>query len=146
MSKFLTDLEIKCCPTNEGLWEIHEPLVYESDLVGLVTVPKGFFTDLASVPRVPFIYESWGNRCHRASVIHDFLYRIDSVPQATYRQANRIFREAMEATGVSAKIRWPMWMGVFLGGWSAYHKRKVDWKPSDRVECDPPTDNRLVQP
>ena len=141
MSKFLTDLEIKCCPTNEGLWEIHEPLVYESDLVGVVTVPAGFFTDLASVPRVPFIYESWGNRAHRAAVIHDYAYRIDSTPQFTYRQANAVFREAMEATGASFKIRWPMWLGVFLGGWTSYHKRKVDWHPGD----DPPVCSDVIK-
>jgi len=131
MSRFITELEIKCCSTDEGLWEIHEPLVYESDLVGLVTIPKGFFTDLASVPRVPIIYESWGNRAHRSAVLHDYAYRIDSKPQFTYRQANAVFREAMESTGAGAKIRWPMWFGVFLGGWTSYHKKKVDWHPGD---------------
>jgi len=146
-SKFLTDLDIQSCPTDESLWQLDKPLVYESDLMGKVEVPAGFFTDLASVPRVPFVYVAWGNRQHRAAILHDYAYRIDSKPQFTYRQANKIFREAMEATGASAKIRWPMWMGVFLGGWTSYHKKKVDWKPSDTVDCGPPdpTDSELIK-
>ena len=141
MSKFLSELVIRECQSDDNLWQLDDDLNYQSDLVGIVHIPAGFYTDLASVPRVPFIYESWGNRCHRASVIHDFLYRIDSVPQATYRQANAVFREAMESTGAGWDIRWPMWLGVFLGGWTSYHKRKVDWHPGD----DPPVCSDVIK-
>ena len=144
MSKFLSELVIKEFQGDENLWQLDEELVYKSDLLtdptssssmsGVVVVPAGLYTDLASVPRVPFIYESWGNRAHRAAVIHDYLYRIDARPALSYSSCNAVFREAMGATGASFQIRWPMWLGVFLGGWTSYHKRSVDWQPGD----DPP--------
>ena len=145
MSKFLSELEIKSCPGNESLWELESPLIYESDLAGMITVPKGLYTDLASVPRVPLIYIAWGNRAHRAAVVHDYLYRIDATPALSYSLCNAVFREAMEATGASFKIRWPMWCGVFLGGWTSYHKKRVDWHPGDTPPVCNDT-NSVIQP
>ena len=155
MSRFLSDLVIRECQSDENLWQLDDDLNYLSDLLrdplssssisGLVHIPAGLYTDLASVPRIPFVYESWGNRAHRAAVLHDYLYRSDSTPVVSYSMANAVFREAMEATGAGWKIRWPMWMGVFLGGWTSYHKRKVDWHPGD----DPPViddPNLVIQP
>jgi hypothetical protein len=124
MAKFLSYLVLK--DVTDDVWELHEPLIYESDILGRIEVPAGFQTDLASVPRVPIVYEQWGNRSHYESVIHDFLYREDSIPQATFEQANDVFFEAMEARGKSWNIRYPMWWGVCLGGASSYHKRKVN--------------------
>ncbi len=96
-----------------GTLTVHaSDLIYESDIVGPVSVPAGFETDLASVPRLIVIYELWGNRCHREAVIHDYLYRIDSVPQASKLQADRTFLEAMKVRGKPFYIRWFMFAGV----------------------------------
>jgi hypothetical protein len=124
MSKFITELDAKLIK-DDKIWKIDSPLIYESDLLGLITVPINFETDLASVPRVPFIYMMWGGKAHREGVIHDYLFRIDSIPQATYSQANGVFFEAMQVRGKAIYIRYPMWWGVVLGGWTAYHKKKV---------------------
>jgi len=124
MSKFLTDLDARL-KDDDAVWVLDSPLIYESDLLGLVEVPAGFETDFASVPRVPVAYWFFGDRAHRESVIHDYLYRIDSVPQATLSQANDVFFEAMACRGKSCFVRWPMFLGVCLGGWASYHKRKV---------------------
>jgi hypothetical protein len=124
MAKFLSYLVIK--DLTDSVWELHEPLIYESDILGRIEVPAGFQTDLASVPRVPIVYEQWGNRSHYEAVIHDWLYRIDSIPQATFGQANDVFLEAMEARGKPWRICAPMYWGVCLGGKSSYHKRKVN--------------------
>jgi hypothetical protein len=123
MAKFLSYLVIK--DITDDIWELHEPLIYESDILGRIEVPVGFQTDLASVPKVPLVYEAWGNRSHYEAVIHDWLYRIDSVPQATFDQANDVFLEAMEVRGKPWYIRKPMYWGVCIGGRSSYHKRKV---------------------
>ena len=123
MAKFLTDLDVKCI--DDGKWVLAAPLGYESDILGLIEVPAGFQTDFASVPRVPFIYEFFGDRAHREAVLHDYLYRIDSIPQATYSQANNVFFEAMRESGKGCVVRYGMWWGVVLGGWTAYHKKKV---------------------
>jgi len=67
----------------------------------------------------------FGDRAHRESVIHDYLYRTDSVPQATYSQANNVFLEAMRVRGKGYFVRYAMYWGVVLGGWTAYHKKRV---------------------
>jgi len=124
MSKFLTELNTKL-KDDDSVWVLFSPLIYESNLLGKIEVPAGFETDFASVPRVPFIFELFGDRAHREAVLHDYLYRIDSVPQATYSQANEVFYEAMELRGKGWIVRHCMWLGVVLGGWTAYHKKKV---------------------
>jgi hypothetical protein len=121
MAKFLSYLVVK--DLTDSIWELHEPLIYESDIVGRVEVPVGFQTDLASVPKVPFIYEAWGNRSHYEAVIHDYLYRIDG--GATFSQANDVFLEAMEVRGKSWFVRYGMYWGVVLGGSSSYHKKGI---------------------
>uniref|UniRef100_A0A6M3L2L9 Uncharacterized protein n=1 Tax=viral metagenome TaxID=1070528 RepID=A0A6M3L2L9_9ZZZZ len=124
MSKFITELEAKLIK-DDRIWKLDSPLEYESDLLGLIEVPGGFETDLASVPRVPFVYMFWGGKAHREGVIHDYLFRIDSVPLASYSQANEVFFEAMKVRGKPVYVRYPMWWGVVLGGWTAYHKKYV---------------------
>lgn len=124
MAKFLTELDARL-KDDDSTWEIGIPLVYESDIIGQIIVPEGFQTDFASVPRVPIAYTLFGNRAHRESVLHDYLYRIDSLPQATYSQANDVFLEAMKVRGKGYFVRYAMYWGVCLGGFTAYHKQKV---------------------
>jgi len=124
MAKFLTELDARLIK-DDKVWKVLSPLIYESDILGLITVPAGFETDLSSVPRVPFIYMMWGSKAHREGVIHDYLFRSDSVPPASYSQANGVFFEAMAVRKKPVYVRYPMWWGVVIGGWTAYHKRKV---------------------
>lgn len=124
MSKFLTELDAKLIK-DDLIWKLDSPLEYESDLLGLIEVPEGFETDLASVPRVPIVYMLWGGKAHREGVIHDYLYRIDSVPLASFSQANEVFFEAMQTREKPFYVRYPMWWGVCIGGGSSYHKKFV---------------------
>jgi len=124
MSKFLTELNI--IEVGDKLWQLHRNLIYQSDLLSRTfVVPKGFVTDLASVPRIPIAYQFWGGRCHREAVIHDYLYRKDSDPVTSFMMANRVFLEAAEARGKSIQVRYPMFWGVVLGGRCSYHRRLV---------------------
>ena len=126
MSEFLTELDFKLSPRKENVFILKSPLVYYSDLLGReITAGERFNTDLASVPRIPIIYELWGNRAHYEAVIHDLLFRKDSEPVVSFMMANRIFLEAMECRGKSQHIRYPMFWGVCIGAYPAYHKRKV---------------------
>lgn len=126
MSKFLSELNI--IEIGDKLWELHRNLIYQSDLLErTLVVPKGFVTDLASVPRIPIAYQAWGGRCHREAVIHDFLYRIDSKPVVSYMIANRVFLEAAKARNKAWFIRYPMFWGVCLGGWMSYHRKVVGY-------------------
>lgn len=129
MSKFLTELDLSLKHECDGVWIVDSSLVYESDLLKCtVNVPAGFETDLASVPRFPIVYWFWGGREHREAVLHDYLYRINSVPVATFREANAVFLEAAESRGKAWGVRYPMFWGVWLGGYFSYHKRKVEDK------------------
>ena len=124
MAKFLTAL--KCTLLNDdSIWSLDSDLIFESAKLGTITVPKGFQTDFASVPRVPIAFSLFGNRAHHEAVIHDYLYRTDSVPQSTYSQSNDCFLEAMKVRGKSLFIRYSMYWGVVIGGWIHYHKRLV---------------------
>ena len=125
-SGFTTNLHVLLKSGTDNVWIVDEPLKYYSELLGqLIVIPLWFETDFASVPRVPFAYAAWGDRAHREAVLHDYLYRIDSKPIVTYSQANNVFLEAMKATGKPWRIYYPMYWGVVLGGWTAYHKKRV---------------------
>ncbi len=122
---FLSELQI----TNlekENTWRLEKTLIYGSELLGrIVCVPIRFITDLASVPRVPIAYTLWGDRSHHEAVLHDYLYRSDSIPIVSRKTADKIFLEAMKYRGKPLRIRWPMYLGVRIGGFGAYHKKKV---------------------
>uniref|UniRef100_A0A6H1ZPY4 DUF1353 domain-containing protein n=1 Tax=viral metagenome TaxID=1070528 RepID=A0A6H1ZPY4_9ZZZZ len=139
-SEFQTSLSARLKDETDCVWIIDKPLKYWSELLNrLIVVPpwfetkepdeagetEFFETDFASVPRVPLFYAMWGDRAHREAVLHDYLYRIDSNPVVSYSIANSIFLEAMKATGKSWRVRYPMYWGVVLGGWTAYHKKRV---------------------
>ena len=61
---------------------------------GLITIEEGYRTDLASVPRLPWIYAGFGDRAVNASILHDWLY---SNRLGTRTLADRLFLEAMGA-------------------------------------------------
>jgi hypothetical protein len=126
VSRFLTELNTQLKPYSDSVWVLDSVLIYESNLVGLIVVPKCFETDLASIPRIPIAYMAFGGRAHREAVLHDYLYRIDSEPQVTFMQANKVFLEAMKIRGKSFFVRWSMYMGVVVGGYFSFHKKKVN--------------------
>jgi len=123
MSKFLTVLDVRL--RDNKIWVLDSSLAYESNLVGKIEVPSRFETDFASVPRLPVIYLLWGDRAHREAVLHDYLYRMDSIPLVSFSTANKVFLEAMKIREKNWFVRWPMFLGVKFGGHSSYHKRKV---------------------
>lgn len=82
-----------------------------------ITVPAGFTTDFASIPRfMPVSYSMLKGRAEKAAVIHDFLYRT----QKGRKYADDVFYEAMKDSGVPWAARQAMYWGVRLGGWAGY--------------------------
>ena len=115
-SKFLTELDLRTLTDQKSV--LLRDLIYQSAIYrGVIIVPAGFVTDKASVPRVPFVYMFFGDRAHREAVIHDYLYQTHIVSK---KNADKIFKEAMNARGKSAFVRWGMYLGVVLGGRSSY--------------------------
>lgn len=114
MSAFLTDLDARLIKDDPATWKLDSPLIYQSDVAGMTfTVPAGFTTDLASTPRIPFVYEIGGGVANKASVIHDFIYSTHPVTRSV---ADAVLKEASAVTGVARWRRVLMWAGVRVGG------------------------------
>lgn len=107
-------------------WILESELVYSSDLTEKhIIVPRGFETDLASIPRIvtPIIPI---NGHHRApAIVHDYLCRTWSISQRDL--ADRIFLEAMKERGVERWRRTLMYLAVAgLTQWLKIARRKAD--------------------
>jgi len=113
MSKFLTALDVELVDDDQndgrGAWRLTEPFVYQSDIAGNITVPAGFVTDFASVPRVPVAFWLTGDTAHDAAVVHDYLYTTGQVDRAT---ADAVLLEAMALSGIPAWRRYAMYWAV----------------------------------
>ena len=101
------------------------PLWYESDLLGgrTVKVPTGFITDRESVPRwLPLAYAVFSGTASRAGVIHDRLYQLHKVQdlEVSRRLSDAVYYEANALDQVSGWKRWLKWVGLRIGGGSAY--------------------------
>ena len=91
---------------------LEERLVYQSDLAGLIIVPAGFETDLASIPR---IFQSLVPKVDRhmlPAIVHDYLCRL---PDFKRRMADRVFLEAMKLKEVNPVRRRLMYWAVRIG-------------------------------
>lgn len=124
-SEFLTPLCSQDSEDERGA-TLLDPLEYRSEILGrVITVPEGFETDFASVPRLPGVYFLFGGVARKAAVVHDFLYRRSGVSR---READMVFYEAMKATGQWWWRRAAMWVGLRFFGWTAYHPRETQPK------------------
>lgn len=79
----------------------------------IFTIPAGFRTDFASVPR-PFVWllPKYGVYT-RAAILHDFLVVHKPVSAV---EADRLFNLALKELGTPLIRRWIMWAGVRIGG------------------------------
>lgn len=99
------------------------PLVYDcADLNRSITVPTGFKTDLASVPRVLWNLLPPVGRYDAAATVHDFLYQHNGV---TRHEADRVLHEAMCVLGVGWWTRWAIYSGVVVGGWVVWNRYRA---------------------
>lgn len=126
MSAFVTRLIVTLLDdaANEGRgeWQLMAPFSYASDRIGLVTVPAGFRTDFASVPRAPVMFWLSGGSAHQASVIHDYLY---STGQVSRGEADAVLLEAMAAEGVPSWRRWGMYLAVRVFGGPGFAQERA---------------------
>lgn len=136
MSHFITDLDARklgrdTSADKRGTWRLLAPLVYSSDLLGhSITVPAGFITDFASVPRLPIAHLLTANTGHEAAVIHDWLYTVHALDRA---MSDAVFEEALLAGGEPRWRAWLMWLGVRIGGagpWEAAGPRQPQYVDS----------------
>ncbi len=108
MSSFTTPLHLEP-KTLSGKWATVDPLSYEIGCKGsglTITVPDGFETDLASIPRLLWpIFAPHDPRYAAAAVVHDYLYRWDGFTKVA---ADAVFYEAMRVLNV------PRWRALIM--------------------------------
>ncbi|MEE9199044.1 MAG: DUF1353 domain-containing protein [Dehalococcoidia bacterium] len=136
MSEFTEILLVS--PLADGkTWVIQKQFTYYVGELGsaeTITVPVGFQTDFASVPR-PFwpLVPKWG-KYGKAAIIHDYCYWEQHY---TRKRTDEIFREAMGVLGVAPWRVILMYWAVRLfarGAWRGNQKRRQQGK------------NRVVEP
>jgi hypothetical protein len=113
--------DIGCATNGKSIYRLISPLVF-NDGTQEIVVPEGFETDLASVPRVPVAYMTWGDRAHREAVLHDYLYSFGAVPDLPRDACDELFRQAMISRGNPWWVYQPMYWGVRFAGWNYYKK------------------------
>lgn len=131
MSQFLDPLTVT--EIDDKVFAVADhPFRYKSDLEGnlsapwIITVPVGFYTDFASVPRLGVIYALLGDMAHEPAVIHDWLY-YSAIK--TKEIADSVLLEAMEVIGLPVWRRYPIYWGVKFGGFAAWNKHRKDGNP-----------------
>jgi len=92
---------------------------------GTCTIPTGFETDGASVPRVFWnILQPFGEY-FPAALLHDFLYSQCSTGrfETNREEADFLFLEAMHNAGVPWHTRHTIHAAVRMFGWRSYKRR-----------------------
>lgn len=123
MSGFLDRLQLEVMVDPNGrpltnrdgrqLYRVLARFRYLSDVAGLVDVPAGFVTDLASFPQLALAM--LGDIAQMPAVPHDFVYNIHTVSRAV---ADKMLLEACLLTGIPRWKAWAIYAGVRIGGGS----------------------------
>ena len=144
MSSFTKELRVKVLD-NGAHYEVLDEFVYYRDSDGniKIKVEEGFVTDFASVPRLFWsIFPPFG-KYTKAAVLHDRLCvafhnketwsklttDLSTLPSeyhnkvVTRKEADEVFKEAMEAIKVNKVTRWFLYTSVRLFGIFAYGKK-----------------------
>ncbi len=98
---------------NNRAFELVEPFRYTSSYGLTITCPAGMTTDLASIPFFVRIFCSKLDRTTWAAVTHD---RCCDTKEVSRREADFLFFEAMQISGVGLAKRWAYWAGVRAWG------------------------------
>jgi len=107
-----------------------------------LAVPKGFVTDLASIPPIFYSVLPPDDKYAHAAVVHDYLYWSQ---RRSRKEADRIFLSAMEDLEVNKAVRLLIYRAVRWGGessWKQYKKNKEDG--SQRVLRKFPQDSTMT--
>jgi hypothetical protein len=107
------DVVVKTC--GEKRWTLVNPVEYKGNQ-DTFTVPAGFNTDFASVPRVFVWFLPRYGRYTKAAILHDFLCDEARAGQVERYDADGIFRRVMRELDVAFLRRWIMWAAVRVGG------------------------------
>ena len=93
-----------------------------------ITIPDGFNTDLASVPRLFWALLPPSGVYESAAVLHDFgcMSLADGTCQLSSRDVDGLFRRVAREGGTGFVTRWLLWTGVRWGA-LANPARRPGW-------------------
>jgi hypothetical protein len=128
--------------SGRSLWALQRPLAYEAGPArDLITVPAGFVTDLASIPRLVWTFYPPDGPWVKAAIVHDFLYytrgdglwgKVRGLARTkpySRAESDSIFAEAMQDRGVRPWGRFVLWIAVRLGGWLGWKVKHKHARP-----------------
>lgn len=102
-------------PWRKDTWMLLEDWRYKGWFI-----PKYFFCDLDSIPRIPYVYSFFKGYGRISAFLHDWHYATEEVSR---KQADRVFYDLLKLEGVHpVRARLAFW-GVRVGGWYSYGKR-----------------------
>ena len=117
------------------LVELGRNLEFRSRKTGrLYIVPRGFVSDLASVPWwLRSLAPPW-QQSARAGLLHDYAYRIGAHPAGSIRKITRseadlLLWEGLRADDVGRIRARAMWAAVRTCGASSWRRKKTSWRP-----------------
>lgn len=125
-------------------WIVVRPITYVEHRTGkTIVVPKGFVTDLASVPRKLWSLLSPIDSYMTAAILHDYLYWDQRCGQD---EADIILNVAMKSYGVSSDKRHAIFDGVHFAGKQSYENNaQLKQKGESRFLSDEYVERLLKQ-
>ncbi len=137
-----------------SLWALQRALTYQTgaDPSEIITVPAGFVTDLASIPRPIWSFFPPDGPWVKGAVIHDFLYYtqgtglwygrrgVSRSRPYTRAESDAILREAMADRGIGAWAQFVIWAAARLGGWIGWARKHEKRRPRPSVRSLQPPD------
>ena len=99
-----------------------EPVGVDIDKFAPVKAPRGFVTDLASIPKAFWGILPPAARYTHPAIIHDYHYWKQGELDITRKQADEVFRIGMEELGVSTIKITTIYQAVRKGGGFAWKK------------------------
>lgn len=109
-SRFISDLVAAPIGRTAGRtkWRLAEELAfYFAPVKDKITVPAGFVTDFASIPRIPLVWWLMSDYGHPAAVVHDYLCELKQYPR---KFGDEVFHAALLACKV------PPWRARLMYG------------------------------
>lgn len=117
----------------DGKYQVEEDIEYKV-FGGELIVPKGFITDLASIPlQLQGVIPKRG-LYDAGAILHDYLYSSQSVYPINREDSDKIFYKVMIECGVDKKTAMLFYNAVRVGGESHYQRIKDNgYVPVERV-------------
>jgi hypothetical protein len=101
------------------LWTLENTFVIHDNVLGSMMIPKGFVTDLGSIPKIFQNIISPEGRPLRAYLGHDYLYAMQEFTRA---ESDACLLRMMKSLNVGLIERWIIYIAVRFGGWIAWNE------------------------